>query len=168
MGIREIRGLPGYAKYYRVFWKTRSRCRRAAGQHRSEVTSSGSSIPPFGRSHGRFLNEELYRDRSTTHRVVSGANSGVVYLVRIQPAVGSRVGSKAAPTGRQDIDVGTRRRVRRSGLGFSAWTSPLQQTRWIYYGTAAEWQLDVRFPRILSGLGRPGPWPVVPPKALPW
>ena len=28
-GIREIRGLPGYAKYYRVFWKTRSRCRRA-------------------------------------------------------------------------------------------------------------------------------------------
>ena len=28
-GIREIRGLPGYAKYSRVFWKTRSRCRRA-------------------------------------------------------------------------------------------------------------------------------------------
>ena len=50
-GIREIRGLPGYAKYSRLFWKTRSRCRRAAGQHRSEVTSSGSSIPPFGRSH---------------------------------------------------------------------------------------------------------------------
>ena len=101
-GIREIRGLPGYAKYSRVFWKTRSRCRRAAGQHRSEVTSSGSSIPPIGRSHGRFPNEELYRDRSTTHRVVSGANSDVVYLVRIQPAVGSRVGSKVAPTGRQE------------------------------------------------------------------
>ena len=29
-GIQEIRGLPGYAKYYRVFWKTRSRRRRAA------------------------------------------------------------------------------------------------------------------------------------------
>ena len=35
------------------------------------------------------------------------------------------------------------------------------------HGTAAEWRLDVRFPRILSGLGRPKPWPVVPPKALP-
>ena len=31
-GIREIRGLPGYAKYYRVLWKTRSvpPCSRAA------------------------------------------------------------------------------------------------------------------------------------------
>ena len=81
MGIREIRGLPGYAKYYRVLWKTRSRCRRAAGQHRSEITSSGSSIPHFGRSYGRSLNEDFYRDRSTTHRVVLGANSDVVYLV---------------------------------------------------------------------------------------
>ena len=80
-GIREIRGLLGYAKYYRVLWKTRSPCRRAAGQHRSEITSSVSSIPHFGRSYGRSLNEQPYRDRSTTHRVVLGANSDVVYLV---------------------------------------------------------------------------------------
>ena len=90
-GTREIRGLLGYAKYSRVFWKTLSRCRRAAGQHRSEVTSSGSSIPPFGRSHGRSLNEELYRGRSTTHRVVSGANSDVVYLPQFTSNTSRRV-----------------------------------------------------------------------------
>ena len=38
MGIREIRGLPGYAKYSRVFWKTRSR--RAA---RGGSTTTASS-----------------------------------------------------------------------------------------------------------------------------
>ena len=88
-GIREIRGLPGYAKYSRLFWKTRSRCRRAAGQHRSEVTSSGSSIPPFRRSYDRSLNEQPYRDRSTTHRVRGNAHWGRCHHVIYNTESGS-------------------------------------------------------------------------------
>ena len=88
-GIREIRGLPGYAKYYRVLWKTRSRCLRAAGQHRSEVTSSGSSIPPFRRSYDRSLNEQPYRDRSTTHRVRGNAHWGRCHHVIYNTESGS-------------------------------------------------------------------------------
>ncbi len=65
-GIREIRGLPGYAKYSRLFWKTRSRCRRAWRQRAGpyDVRDSAPALTTCAK---------LWRDEEARSRIPRAA-----------------------------------------------------------------------------------------------